>query len=152
MNILLIRTPSVTIRRRRISSLPRAKHQILNTQVHITHALEDGAELECRGNNILRIEQITHLHYITEEPRSQDGDPETFAGTRALVGEDLWNGKESFDGESGDAEEVGVGLCLGDEGEKDVDDEKGAGEVAQECPVPDHNHVSIQPFAHFVGK
>ena len=152
MNILLIRTPSITIRRRRISGFPSAKHQILNAQVHITHALEYSAELECGGNNILRVEQITHFHNVTKEPGSQHRDPESFAGTRALVGKDLWNGKESFYCESGDTEEVGVGLRLGYEGEEDVNDEKGPGEVAQERPVPGHNHVSIQRFAHFIRK
>lgn len=149
MNILLIHTPSITIRSRCISSFSSSKHHVLHTQVHITHALEDGAKLECGRNGILCIEQVAHFHNVTKKPGSQDGESKSFAGTRALVGEDLWNREESFDCEPGDAEEVGVSLRLGYEWKKDVYDEKGTCEVAQKAPVSIRKQcqhtISLQP-------
>lgn len=135
MNILLACTPSIAISRSCILSLAQTIHHILQPQIHIAHALESGTELECGRNDVLGIEQVTHLHHITEKPRAQNGEPESLAGPRALVGQDLRNGQEGFDGESGNAEEVDIGLRLGDEGEEHVYHEEDAGEIAKESPV-----------------
>ena len=120
MNILFVCTPAINIRGWRKTSLPCSKHQVLHAQVHVAHALEDGAEFESGRNNILRVEQIAHFHHIAEKPGAEDRDTKSSARTRALVCKDLWDGEKRFDGESSNPEEVGICLCFRDERKEDV--------------------------------
>ena len=52
-----------------------------------------------------------------------------------MVLEDLRDGEDGFDGEADVAEEGDVEGRAGDEGEEDVDDEEGGGEVGEEDEV-----------------
>ena len=47
-----------------------------------------------------------------------------------MVLENLWDGEDSFDGEANITEEGDVERCLGEEREKDVDEEEGSGKVS----------------------
>lgn len=84
------------------------KHPILHAQVTVTHALEHAAQLERPGDDLLAVEEITHLQYIAKQPRRQNRNPETLARAGAVVGHDLWEGEGSLDGEADVTQEIDV--------------------------------------------
>lgn len=118
-----------------------SEHPVLQAQVAITDALEHTAELECPGDSLCTAEEVAHLHRVTNQPRGQDRDTESFTGARAVVGQDLWNGESGLNGETDAAQQADVGGGVGDRG--DVKNEQNSDEVGEEHPVPRTQWVSI---------
>lgn len=119
------------------SSLPRPIpiHPILHPQPRITARLENATHLK-RPRHLARIrgKKKAHLHRVSEQPIREHRDAKALAGSGALVGEDLRERKDGFDGEAEVADEVGVEGVRGGL-EEDVDDEEGEGEEEEEFPV-----------------
>lgn len=105
----------------------------LEAQVEIANALEDTTELERPGDGLCAVEEVAHLHGITENPCRDDRDSEALARAGSVVGNDLRDREGSFDGESAVANEADVELRLSDRGQ--VDDGQDSDEVSQRHPI-----------------
>ena len=55
------------------------EHVELEAKVEVTHALEHTAELERPRNGLRAVEEVAHLHGITENPGCDDGNAEALA-------------------------------------------------------------------------
>ena len=142
-NILRLGTPPsfLVIGANGSSGSTANEHPVLDAQVAVAHALEHTAQLESPRNGLLATEEVAHLHRVTKEPRSQDGNTESGARARAVVGHDLRDREDSFHSKTDTAQEANVGGGLGEGG--DVEDEKNADKVSQEHPVSRGRKVSI---------
>lgn len=105
----------------------------LEAQVEVANALEDTTELERPGDGLCAVEEVAHLHGITENPCRDDGDSEALARAGSVVGNDLRDREGSFDGESAVANEANIELRFSDRGQ--VDDGQDSDEVSQRHPI-----------------
>lgn len=71
---------------------PLSVHPVLDSEIGVTTSLEHATKLKRPWDLGGGSEEPEHLHRVSGEPRNQDGEAETFAGARAAVGEDLWDG------------------------------------------------------------
>lgn len=117
------------------------EHPVLEAQVQIAHALEHAAKLERPGDGVRAAEEIAHLHGVTNDPRSENGNSETLAGARTMVGQDLGEGESSLDSKTDGAQEANIGLGIGNWGE--VEDKQDGNEVGEEKPVPMVDRVRL---------
>lgn len=94
-DILRLMAPAVVLLRaardlRRVAGMGRdmsrmcggglpGEHPELEAQVEVTHALEHTAELEGPGNGLGAVEEVTHLHGVTENPGRDDRHTEALA-------------------------------------------------------------------------
>lgn len=142
-NVLGLDTPPTFLILRATGSSGSAtnEHPVLDPQVAVAHALEHTAQLEGPGDRLLATEKVAHLHRVTKEPCSQDGDTESVARARTMIGDDLRDREDSFNSKTDAAQQANVGGRLGEGG--DVEDEKNADKVSQEHPVSRGGEVSI---------
>lgn len=110
------------------------KHPVLEAQIQIAHTLEHTAQLECPGDGVRTAKEVAHLHSVTNNPCSENRYSEALAGARAVVGQDLREGKSSLDRKTDSAQEANIGCGIGDRGE--VEDGQDGNEVSEEEPVP----------------
>lgn len=99
----------------------------LEAQVEVAHTLEDTTELERPGDGLCAVEEVTHFHSVTENPCRNNGESEALARAGLVVGEDLRDREDSFDGESDVAKEADIESRLSDRGK--VDDGQHSDEV-----------------------
>lgn len=109
------------------------EHPVLDAQVGIANTLEDTTELERPGDRIRAHKEVAHLAAVTNDPSSQDGDTESFARTRSVVGQNLRDGESGLDGETDAAQQADIGTEVGDRSK--VNDEKSGDEVTEENPI-----------------
>ncbi|KAI9822616.1 MAG: hypothetical protein M1827_000335 [Pycnora praestabilis] len=115
-------------------SLPVPKDPVLHPQAHITRKLKQTTSLEGPRNATLggSKEEEDRLHHVAQQPTGQDGEAETPAGPRALVGDDLGEGEDGFNAEGEIADQRRVGWVRGEE---ELADEQAEDEVEECLPV-----------------
>lgn len=94
-NILLLGPPALMSRAARN---PGGVQPKLESEVEVANALEHGAQTERPGNDLATEEKIADLRRVTEDPCCDDRKAEAFARARAVVGQNLGQGKCCFNG------------------------------------------------------
>lgn len=101
-------------------------------KIRITARLKDATQLERPGYNLLTQKEIAHLHAVAGHPIEYNGGTKALAGFSSVVFQDLGDRENSFDGESGVAQEGDI-EGGGGEGRKDhLNEEEEADEIGEE--------------------